>query len=418
MRQPESLSPAGCLRDWLPGATIPDAVGAAGSLSRSEDAISEPEPEFMFLSPPDITEVEVDLVTAAMRSGWVAPVGPDLDAFEAELAAFTGVPEVVALASGTSALQLGLMAIGVQPGDEVVVPSTTFAATAFAVVHAGARPVFVDVEPEAWTLDPALLGRCLADRADRGKAPRAIIPVDVFGRPADYATLMPLAERWGVPVLEDAAEALGAEHPAGPVGGFGRAGVLSFNGNKIMTSSGGGALLTSDRALAEKVRYWSTQARSPVPWYEHDEIGFNYRMSNIVAAIGRGQLQRLPDMIARRRQIRARYAERLGGIDGLTVCGDPPWGRSNAWLTTVRFDLRRFPNAPTRVRQALAAAAVESRPVWKPMDRQPVFADAPTFRSGVADAIFADGLCLPSGSAMADTDVDRVASVVSLTLTS
>ncbi len=363
----------------------------------------------VFLSPPSISDLEIDSVVRALHSGWVAPLGPEVDAFEGDTAAFCGADNAVALSSGTAALHLGLLGLGVSPEDEVVVPTMTFGATAFAVTYIGATPVFLDIEAESWNLDPEVLASFLAHRAALDQLPAAIVTVDVFGRSCDYGRIMPIAERYEVPVLADAAEALGATFGDQPCGSFGRASVLSFNGNKIMTTSGGGMLLTNDHALAEKVRFWATQSREEAPWYEHEEIGYNYRMSNILAALGRAQLSRLPSMIERRRDIRDRYANLFAHIAGIDVLGDPPWGRSNAWLTTVRFDPALHADAPTRVREALEAENIESRPVWKPMHQQPVFAGSQSYLTGVADAVFAEGLCLPSGVGMTDDDVDRVA---------
>ncbi len=368
--------------------------------------------ERIYLSSPQVTETEIDYVTAALRSGWVAPLGPDVDAFEAEISAYTGIAHVVALSSGTAALHLGLMALGVQPGDEVIVPTPTFAATAFAVHHAGARSVFLDAEEQSWNLDPQLLSDVLAARATSGTLPAAIIPVDLFGRTCNYPEITAIAAQYGVPILEDAAEALGSSCEGVSAGAFGRAGVFSFNGNKVMTTSGGGMFVTDDAALADKVRYWSTQAREPLPWYEHVEIGYNYRMSNVLAALGRGQLSRLDEMIKRRVDNRAQYDSTLSGLAGVGVVMDPPWGPGNAWLTNIRFDEARHPGAPEKVRLALEALNIESRPVWKPMHQQPVFAGAESHLTGVADRIFADGLCLPSGPNVGEADIALVCETI------
>ena len=370
--------------------------------------MSTPRPR-MYLSPPSMSEFEVEAAVTAIRSGWVAPLGPEVDGFEAEICAFTSVPHAVALASGTAAIHLGLKALGVEPGQDVLVPTLTFGATAFAVTYAGAHPVFLDVEETSWNLDPQVLRETLVERARKNGLPAVILPVDLFGRTCDYASIVALAHEFEVPILEDAAEALGASHGSTSAGSFGRAAVFSFNGNKIMTTGGGGMFVTDDKSLADKVRFWSTQSREPLPWYQHEEIGYNYRMSNILAALGRAQLSRLPAMIERRREIRDRYANLFAHVAGVDVLGDPPWGRSNAWLTTVRFDLALHPDAPTRVREALEAENIESRPVWKPMHQQPVFTRSQSYLTGVADAVFAEGLCLPSGVGMTDDDVDRVA---------
>lgn len=366
----------------------------------------------ILLSPPDVGTTEVAAVQRAMESGWLAPIGPEVDAFEVALSSQTGRTHAVALSSGTAAIHLGLLALGVGPGDQVLVPTLTFGATAFAVRYVGGLPVFLDVEQQAWTLDPALLTEFLERRIRRGRLPAAVIPVDVFGRTCDYAGIIKICSEYGVPVLSDAAEALGAKHGNQSAGALGGLSILSFNGNKIITTSGGGALVTDDPEIARKVRKWATQSREPFPWYEHVEIGYNYRMSNILAALGRSQLARLPEIVETRRGIRDRYARELEGLPGVTVMGDPPWGRWNGWLTTVLFDEEMYPDAPTRTREALETCNIESRPVWKPMHQQPVFRNCETVLTGVADRIFAGGLCLPSGTGMSETDVDRVLEVM------
>ncbi len=370
----------------------------------------------LLLSPPSLSDGDLIAVDRALRSGWVAPLGPDVDAFEVDLAALTGRGHSVVLSSGTGAIHLGLLALGVEPGSDVIVSTLTFGATAFAVTYAGARPVFLDSEHTSWNLDPALLAEELAERARRGCLPSAVVPIDVFGRTCDYDAILQICGQYDVPVLADSAEALGAQHGVAPAGSLGAAAVFSFNGNKIITTSGGGALVTDEPEIARRVRKWATQSREPLPWYEHEEIGFNYRLSNILAALGRSQLTRLSDIVDRRRAIRDRYAAALEAIGGVSVMGDPPWGRWNGWLTTARFDADVYPNAPTRVREALEAQNIESRPIWKPMHQQPVFRDAEAIVTGVADRVFAEGLCLPSGTAMTDGDVDRVLDVVATTL--
>jgi len=284
----------------------------------------------------------------------------------------------------------------------------TFGATAFAVTYVGARPIFVDSEPCSWNLDPDLLADLFAERAACGRLPAAVIAVDVFGQAADYDRIVPLCAEYGVPLIEDAAEALGATHGADVAGSFGRAAVFSFNGNKIMTTSGGGILLTNDGALAQRVRYLSTQARQRVAWYEHEDIGYNYRLSNVLAALGRAQLTRLPQMIDRRRAHREHYATLLQG-SRVHIAGDAPWGIGNAWLSIALFEHEQ---APVAVQAALAAEGIEARPVWKPMHRQPVFAAAEARLNGHADDLFGRGLCLPSGSRMTFEDCDLVGSIV------
>ena len=366
----------------------------------------------LYLAAPDVGGLEADAVARAMASGWIAPVGPEVSGFEYELSRASGRREAVALSSGTAALQLGLLALGVGEGHAVVVPSLTFGATAFAVTYVGAQPVFLDVEERAWGLDPILLEHYLSENSKRGCLPAAVVAVDLFGRTCDYDSILSLCNAYEVPLLGDSAEALGATHGLRAAGSMGEAAVFSFNGNKIITTSGGGALVTDDPEIARRVRHWSTQSREPVPWYEHKEVGFNYRMSNILAALGRAQLSRLDEIVERRRAIRDRYCRGLLEIPGVVVMGDPPWGRWNGWLTTVLFDSGLLPNAPTTVREALEAVNIESRPVWKPMHQQPVFEKADRVLTGVSDRIFSEGLCLPTGTAMTDDDVDRVLEVV------
>lgn len=371
----------------------------------------DPSNQRIFLSPPSCTEQDIDAVGEAMRSGWLAPVGPDLDSFEEEVAAYLGVAHAVALTSGTAALHLALKQVGVGPGDVVLVPAVTFGATAFAVTYLGAVPVFVDVDT-SWNMDAELTQRALEDLTAKGARVAAAIPVDLYGSPANYAELLPLLAEYEVPVVEDAAEGLGASSGGSKLGTFGRAAVLSFNGNKIITTSGGGMLVTDDAVMADRVRFWSTQSREPFPWYEHEEIGYNYRLSNLLASLGRSQLRRVDSEVARRRQLREWYRERLDPISGIAVQDDPPWGTSNAWLTVVRFDRQQLPDASSRVRKYLDEHNIESRPVWKPLHQQPVFRDNQAFLDGTADALFSDGLCLPSGTALTEDDIERVSHLI------
>ncbi len=365
----------------------------------------------IYLSPPSVDEADIAAVEAAMRSGWVAPVGPDLTGFEADICAFTGTANAVALSSGTAAIHLGLRVLGVTPGSSVLCPTLTFGATAFAIVHAGARPIFIDSEPTSWNMDPELVADVLAKLASKGELPAAIVTVDIFGRPCNYEPLLALAHRYEIPVLVDSAESLGATYQGRPAGTMGALGVFSFNGNKILTTSGGGMLVSDDAAIADRVRFWSTQSREDFPWYEHNEIGYNYRLSNILAALGRSQLRRLPEIVDKRRAINEWYRELLPA-DLVQVIADPPWGRSNSWLTTVLFSQGLGPSASANVRETLERLDIESRPVWKPMHQQPVFADAESHLTGVADDVFARGLCLPSGVDLTRDDVERVAQEV------
>ena len=356
-------------------------------------------------------------VQAAMESGWIAPLGPDLLAFEERMASYLGLSHAVGLSSGTATIHLGLKYLGVRPGDAVLVPTLTFGATAFAVTYLGAEPVFVDVD-ESWNMDPVQSRVALETLAAEGRRVGTVLPVDLYGSPANYATLLPLFCEFGVPVFEDAAEGLGGSFGEHKLGSLGSGGVLSFNGNKILTTSGGGMLVTNDEAFATKVRFWATQSREDFPWYEHEEIGYNYRLSNILAALGRSQLERIDQTVARRREVRELYRAGLTGLESVSVQPDPTWGRSNAWLSAVSFDLGVYSEAPTRVRLALEEHNIESRPIWKPMHQQPVFAGARSFMSGKADSVYASGLCLPSGPGITDSDIEEICSVILSTLDS
>jgi dTDP-4-amino-4,6-dideoxygalactose transaminase len=361
----------------------------------------------VFLSAPDVGELEESFVLNALRSGWVAPAGPDVDAFEREVADRVGVAHAVALSSGTAALHLALLALGVGPGQVVIVPTLTFAATANAVVYTGAEPFFVDCDAATGNIDVALLASVLDSLRREGRPIGAVIPVDMFGRCADYDAILPLCAEYGVPVLEDAAEALGAAYGGQAAGSFGVAAALSFNGNKIMTTSGGGMLLSNSRSLADRCRYLSTQARQPVVHYEHTDIGYNYRLSNLLAALGRAQLRRLDAMIERRRALRERYAKLFAGVDGVSLLGADDPG-ANCWLTSIVVDPARTGWAASDLAAHLAHRDIETRPVWKPMHLQPVFADAQTAVTGAAERLFAHGLTLPSGSVLQEPHIERV----------
>ncbi|MDI6097292.1 aminotransferase class I/II-fold pyridoxal phosphate-dependent enzyme [Actinoplanes sp. NEAU-A12] len=358
----------------------------------------------IWLSPPDVGDLERKLLLAAFDSNWVAPVGPDLDAFEAQVAELVGVRHAVALSSGTAALHLALIAAGVRRGDTVLVPSFTFAATANAVVYLGARPVFLDSTPDSWNVDPALVAEELRARAERGALPRAVIAVDMYGQCADYDPLLDACDRYGVALIEDAAEALGATYRGRAAGSFGLAGVLSFNGNKIITTGGGGMLLTDDSRVAKQTRHLSTQAREPVPHYEHRTVGYNYRLSNLLAAVGRGQVQRLEQMIAARKATFEYYRSEL---DGMTFMPIADYGAPNYWLTCALVDGDR-----DRLLAALNAKNIEARPAWKPMHLQPVFADCVMRGGDVSADLFRRGVCLPSGSALTEHDRKRVVDAI------
>lgn len=366
----------------------------------------------ILLSAPDVGELEQEYVLEALRSGWVAPAGPDLAAFEREVAERAGVSCAVALASGTAALHLTLVSWDVGPGDTVVVPTFTFAATANAVRYVGADPHFVDCDRATGNIDPKLLLRALDDLAAEGRNVAAVIAVDMLGKAADYSAIEPALEARGVKLLCDAAEAFGARHAGRPVGAFGDASALSFNGNKVMTTSGGGMLLTNDEALADHARKLSTQAREPVPHYEHVEVGYNYRLSNILAALGRAQLVRLDGMIGRRREWRSRYRDLVADTPGVEVLGGERDHDDNCWLTALVIDPTVTGWAAAELTAALAEIGIESRPVWKPMHQQPVFRAASATLVGSADWLFANAITLPSGSGMGNDEFRKVSEAV------
>ena len=366
----------------------------------------------IFLSPPDVGEHERQLLLDAFDSNWIAPLGPQVDAFEAELAVYVGVGHAAALSSGTAALHLALQLLEVGPGDEVLTSTLTFAATANAVTYVGARPAFVDVDPGTWQLDPALLAETLQARARQGRLPAAVITVDLYGQCADADAIADACARFDVPIIEDAAEALGATYKDRRAGALGRVAVLSFNGNKIITTSGGGMLVADDAPLVERARFLATQARDPAPHYEHSTVGYNYRLSNLLAAVGRAQLAGLDAKVAARRRVNARYRDGLAHLPGLGFMPEAPYGRSTCWLTCVTVAAEAFGATPDEIRKALAAADIEARPVWKPMHLQPVFAGCAVAGGAVSADLFARGLCLPSGSNLAPGDQDRVIDVV------
>lgn len=366
--------------------------------------------ERIYMSPPDVGELEERYVVGAMRSGWIAPLGPDVDAFEAEIAQRIGVQYAVALSSGTAALHLGLLGLGVSRGDIVVTSTMTFAATANAITYVGAEPFFVDCELATGNMDPALLRKALEQLSAEGRTAAAIVPVDLLGKAVDYTAILAIASEYGVPVLADAAESLGATHAGKAAGSFGHASIVSFNGNKIMTTSGGGMLLTDDADLARRTRYLATQARQPAVHYEHTEIGYNYRLSNLLAALGRAQLSRLDEMIARRRALRGRYRELFAGVAGVEVFGVDGDAADNVWLTSIIVDPNVTGWQASELSEALQAQNIESRPLWKPMHLQPVFEGARSVVSGASETLFVTGITLPSGSAL---DVDQINRVIS-----
>jgi dTDP-4-amino-4,6-dideoxygalactose transaminase len=352
-------------------------------------------------------------IKQAFDTGWVAPLGPNVEGFERDIEEYLGDgKKVVALASGTSAIHLALIQCGVGRGDEVVCQSFTFAASANPIAYLGATPVFVDSEPGTWNISPRLLEEAIGESLRRtGHPPRAIIAVDLYGMPCRMSEVGEIASRHGIAVIEDAAEALGAEYRGRKCGTAGDWGVLSFNGNKMITTSGGGALVCRGEAEAARTLFLATQARADRPWYHHEEIGYNYRMSNICAGIGRGQMQVLPRFVARRRAIHALYRELFADIEGLEVMENPaPEFASNFWLTCITLENDLAKNTtPEAIRLHLSAGGIEARRLWKPLHLQPVFAASPVHVDGTSEWLFERGLCLPSGASLTDNDVERVA---------
>jgi len=357
----------------------------------------------ILLSPPDTGPDDLAALSRAFEGGWIAPLGPEVDAFEEELATVTGRRHGVALSSGTAALHLALLLNEVGSGDRVLVSTLTFSATANAIKYVGARPVFIDSDAESWNMDPALLEEALADGEYA-----ACIPVDIYGQCADYSRVLPLCESHGVPVIEDAAEALGASSRGQAAGSFGDIAALSFNGNKIITTSGGGALVTDDEGWAERARFLATQARDPAPHYQHSEIGYNYRMSNLLAALGRSQLADLERRVEVRREHNAAYREAVADLPGVEFMPEAPDAFSTFWLTCLTIDPAVAGVDREGVRRHLESLDIESRPAWKPMHLQPVFEGYETYGGEVSARLFQNGLCLPSGSSMTKEDRQRV----------
>lgn len=363
----------------------------------------------IWLSAPDLRGNEKKYADEAFAANWVAPVGPNLDAFEREFAAKVGAKHAVAVASGTAALHLALRIAGIGAGDEVICSSLTFIASATPILMLGAKPVFIDSDTTSWNLDVSLVAELLESRAKAGRRlPKAIVPVHLYGQCVDMDPLRALCEKHGVIIIEDAAEALGSTYKGRAPGSFGPAGIFSFNGNKIITTSSGGMLVTQDSTFAVKARFLATQTRDPAPHYQHSEWGYNYRMSNVLAGIGRGQLEQLELKVDRRREHCAAYMKAFADLPGVVFMPEADFGRCTRWLTCLTVDPKVAGTDREKIRLSLEAANIESRPVWKPMHLQPVFADCEYLGRGVSDKLFEDGLCLPSGSGMTDAERDRV----------
>lgn len=370
----------------------------------------------IFLSPPHMSGLEEQYVKEAFESNWIAPLGPQVDNFEQELAEYVGAKGAVALSSGTAAIHLALRLLGVGQDDIVFCSTFTFIASVNPVLYQGAIPVFIDSEPISYNMSPKALQRAFEDSERDGNLPKAVIVVNLYGQSADMDPILSICEKYGVPVIEDAAEALGATYKGKMSGTLGRFGIYSFNGNKIITTSGGGMLVSDDLDALAKARFWATQARDPAPWYQHSEMGYNYRLSNILAAIGRGQLKVIDERIKARRLVFNRYFEALAEIDGIGFMPEASYGQANRWLTVMTVDKQKLGITPVDIIAFLEANNIESRPVWKPMHLQPIFAGYKYFtheeEQSISDEIFACGICLPSGSAMTVEDQDRVIEIL------
>lgn len=379
--------------------------------------MSEQKHPKIYLSPPHLGELERGFVESAFETNWIAPLGPNVDGFEREFCEAVGAKHALALSSGTAALHLALIEAGVGRGDEVFVSTLTFAASVNAIVYTGARPVLVDSERESWNMDAGLLREALEARAKAGALPKAVMVVHLYGQCADMDAIVEACAEFEVALIEDAAEALGASYTgadgvARAPGTFGQTGIYSFNGNKIITTSGGGMLVSEDKALIEHARKLSTQARDAAPHYQHSEVGYNYRLSNVLAGIGRGQVRVLQERVAARRAVFSRYVEALGDLAGLAFQPEAGWGTHNRWLTVLTIDAQAFGATREDVRLALEAANIEARPVWKPMHLQPIFAECEAIGGAVSEDLFERGLCLPSGSSMTREEQARVVQVV------
>ncbi|MET0554017.1 MAG: NeuD/PglB/VioB family sugar acetyltransferase [Vicinamibacteria bacterium] len=388
--------------------SLPDRVTAVGVPARVRPSPADASSSRIYLSPPHVGREERQLVEEAFDSNWVAPLGPQVDAFESEFAAATRGGHAAALSSGTAALHLALRRLGIGRGDEVLCSTLTFVASANPIVYEGATPVFVDSDEDSWNMDPALLAAELDDAARRGRLPSAVVLVHLYGQSADVAPILEACDRHGVPLVEDAAEALGARYRGRSPGTFGRFGVFSFNGNKIITTSGGGMLVSPIETEIARVRFLASQAREATPHYEHRTTGFNYRLSNVLAAIGRGQLRHLPERVAARRRNFAFYEEALRGTPGLSFMPEAAYGSSSRWLSVMLIDPDEFGATALEIARHLERADIEARPVWKPMHLQPLFAGCRAVGGSVAESLFRRGLCLPSGSALDDAQRSRV----------
>lgn len=365
----------------------------------------------IWLSPPHMSGREMKYVEEAFQSNWIAPLGPHVDAFEKEICQYLNAPAAAALVSGTAAIHLALVILGVRSGDEVLCQSLTFSGSANPIAYQQARPVFIDSENDSWNMDPELLRQALKEARRKDKKPKAVIAVHLYGQPARMDEIMAICREYEVPLIEDAAEALGSRYKDKPVGTLGDFGILSFNGNKIITTSGGGMLISNEEYVRQ-ARFYSTQARDEAPHYEHSHIGYNYRLSNVLAGIGRGQLEVLDERVRQKRAIFEFYSQALGDLPGFHFQPELPGTQSNRWLTALTIDPEEAGTNRETIRRALVDENIDSRPLWKPMHIQPVFRDTHNYTSGVSEKLFENGLCLPSGTNLGRDDLERISDII------
>jgi dTDP-4-amino-4,6-dideoxygalactose transaminase len=366
----------------------------------------------IWLSPPHMGGSEIKYVQEAFATNWISPAGPNIVAFENELSAYANIRYCAALSSGTAAIHLALIVLGVGRGDEVICSSFTFSGSCNPIAYQGATPVFVDSETQSWNMDPALLEEAIRARSHRGEKPKAMIVVHLYGMPVQIDAIMGIARKYQIAVIEDAAEGLGSSFQQQKLGTFGDIGIYSFNGNKIITSSGGGALVSNNKIWVQKANFLSTQARDAATHYQHSEIGYNYRLSNICAGIGRGQLEVLDERVQQRRKVFAYYQNAFSSLPGISFQEEAPGSFSNRWLTCIVIDPDKYDVSTDDIRLALEDENIESRPLWKPMHIQPVFKDAPHYGGAVSEKLFRTGLCLPSGTSLQENDLKRITDIV------
>ncbi len=366
----------------------------------------------IYLSPPDLNGREAELLLNALKSNWITTLGPEVEAFERDISAFLKVPHVLAVSSGTAAIHLALLALGVRSGDTVLCSDLTFAASAFPIRYCEAQPVFIDSDRDTWNMDPAELEQSLSDLSRAGIVPKAVIVVDIYGQPANHWMISSICDRYRVPIIDDAAEALGATCDGKACGAFGEMGVLSFNGNKIITTSGGGMLVSNNTTYISQARHQAAQARDAFPYYQHSCVGYNYRMSNLLAAIGRAQLEGLDQKLKRRREINSLYRQSLSELPGIDFMPQAVYGCPSWWLTCITVDPSLFGATNEEIRLQLEKHNIESRHVWKPMHLQPVFSGCKVYGGSVSESLFSTGLCLPSGSGLRDSEIEMICEII------